>query len=220
MIAQQLLSNDIFPLKKTDSCETALLLMQDWKIAELPVVDSGIIVGYVTLHQVADASAKAKVTSLINSPLAYKVGEQTHIFELIKIFAETGLSMLCVTDETGARLTGIISYYNLIKSYKLTALAQPGAIIVLQMASRSYTLTEISRLVEMNDAKVLHVYIHKSSADDDQIDVSIKINTVQVKTILNTFDRYQYHITGVFQADQSEEEVDSRFKILMHYLKL
>lgn len=72
----------------------------------------------------------------------------------------------------------------------------------------------------MNDAKILHVYIHKPSADDDHIDVSIKINTTQVKTILNTFDRYQYQITGVFQAEHTDEEIDSRFKILMHYLKL
>ncbi len=219
MIALQLLASDLFPLKKTDSCETALMLMQDWKIAELPVVDSGILVGYITLHQLADASPKAKIASLVNAPLPYKVAEQTHIFELIRSFAETGLSMLCATDETGTKLSGIISYYNLIKSYKLTALAQPGAIIVLQMPSRNYTLTEISRLVEMNDAKILHVYIHKASVEDDQIEVSIKINSTQVKTILTTFDRYQYQITGVFQAEHTEEEVDNRFKILMHYLK-
>jgi CBS domain-containing protein len=220
MIAQQLISNDIFPLKKTDNCETALMLMQDWKIAELPVVDNGQILGYVTIHQLADASPQTKVQTLVGAAQAYKIVEQTHLFELIRLFAETGLSMMCVTDSTGNKLTGIVSYYDLIRSYRQTALAQPGAIIMLQMPSRSYTLTEISRLVEMNDAKILHVYIHKTAPDDDHIDVSIKINTTQVKNILTTFDRYQYQITGVFQAEQTDEEVDNRFKILMHYLKL
>lgn len=220
MIAQQLISNDIFPLKKTDSCETALMLMQDWKIAELPVVDNGLMLGYVTLHQIADANPKTKVQTLVNAPQPYRVSEHTHLFELLRLFAETGLSMLCVTDSTGEKFTGIVSYYDLIRSYRHTALAQPGAIIMLQMPSRSYTLTEISRLVEMNDAKILHVYIHKSAPDDDHIDVSIKVNITQVKNILTTFDRYQYQITGVFQAEKTDDDIDHRYKLLMHYLKI
>jgi predicted transcriptional regulator len=52
MFAEELLSNDIFPLKKTDSCESALVFMSDWKVFHLPVVDNGKLLGYVSYDDI------------------------------------------------------------------------------------------------------------------------------------------------------------------------
>jgi predicted transcriptional regulator len=51
MFAEELISTDIFPLKKTDTCENAILFMHDWKVFHLPVADSGKLLGYVTYDE-------------------------------------------------------------------------------------------------------------------------------------------------------------------------
>lgn len=218
MIAQQLLTNEAFALKKSDHAEAAITFMQDWKLAELPVVDGNKLIGQVSLHSALEAKPKTKVDTLLDPTNAITVSDQTHQFELIRIFSETGFSTLSVLDKDHNYI-GIITFYDLIKSYKQSALAQPGAIITLRMPSRNYSLAEISRLTEMNDVKIIHVYISKIDNQEDNIEVSIKINSSFIKNVLSTFDRYQYQITGVFLAESMHEEIDSRYKLLMHYLK-
>lgn len=66
MFAEELLSNDIFPLKKTDSCESALVFMSDWKVFHLPVVDNGKLLGYVSYDDINNQSGKTKVEKLFN----------------------------------------------------------------------------------------------------------------------------------------------------------
>jgi len=214
-----LISHDFFPLKKTDSVESSLLFMHDWRVSDLPVVESLNILGFVDAKALSDAKAKATVQNFIVHHPIRIISKHTHFFDLVRIFSKSNATTLALVNDD-QQFSGIISLQEVMNVYKQSALSQPGAIITLQMPSRNYTLTEVSRLVEMNDAKIIHVHINQVAEPEGQIEVSLKINTTQVKNIVSTFDRYSYLITGVFHAEQIQDESDHRFKILMNYLDL
>ncbi len=65
MLARDLISNDIFPLKKTDTAEAAMMLMQDWKIFDLPVVDGGKILGFCDFASLAKKKKNQAISGLI-----------------------------------------------------------------------------------------------------------------------------------------------------------
>ncbi len=100
----------------------------------------------------------------------------------------------------------------------LTAADQPGGILILSMTSRDYSLSQIARLVEENDAKIISVFVH-SAPDTTEIDVTIKLNVFDLAPIIRSFERYDYSIKASFRDDDNMETLyRDRYEEFMRYL--
>lgn len=218
MIASEFLSTNIFPLKKNDSVEDAILLMHDWNVTCLPVVDAGVIIGYASLPELTRLNKKDKLIHHLKQGVIQLGSSQIHLFEILKLFSEHALSTISIVEQDN--FVGIISKAELVEAYKNSSLLQPGAIIQLQMSSRNYSLSEISRLIESNDVKIIHMYIKSLNDDEGHIEVSLKLNSNDIKNVLTTLERYQYQITGVFNASETDDNMKVRFDNLIKYLNI
>lgn len=216
MIAARLISAQLLPLKPNDSVETAGMLMQDYHVPELPVVDQGEVVGYLSADRLFSVKGNQKVSQIMNPNDRVTLDASLHLFEIVRLFSENNWMTRAVTTES--KFTGILSATEILNVYKGSALVQPGGIIELVMHARNYSLAEISRLVESNEAKILHLLIIPVPDDSEHIRVTIKLNTREVRNILLTFERFQYQVTGVYMANGREDDFKSRFDNLMHYL--
>ena len=79
---------------------------------------------------------------------------------------------------------------------------------------------EIAQIVESNDAKILSLYI-TSFPDSTKLEVTIKVNRMEIGAILQTFDRYNYVIKATWsQEDAYSEGLQDRFDALMNYLSI
>jgi acetoin utilization protein AcuB len=68
----------------------------------------------------------------------------------------------------------------------INSINEPGGILVLEMNQHDYTLTQIARIVEENNAKILSSFI-TSLPESTQIEVTLKINTTDLDRIIQTF---------------------------------
>ena len=87
------------------------------------------------------------------------------------------------------------------------------------MAYSDYSMAEIAQIVESNDAKILSSYI-MSEPDSTNVEVTLKINKIELGRIIRTFERYDYVIKASFQKSDYEEDLRFRYDALMNYLKL
>ena len=94
-----------------------------------------------------------------------------------------------------------------------------GGIVVLEMAASDYSMAEISQIVESNDAKILSSYI-VASENSTTIEVTLKINNIELDRIIRTFERYDYIIKASYQKGEFEDDMQFRYDALMNYLKL
>ena len=94
-----------------------------------------------------------------------------------------------------------------------------GGIVVLEMAASNYSMAEIGQIVESNDAKILSSYI-MSSDNSTTIEVTLKINNIELDRVIRTFERYDYIIKASYQKGEFEEDMQFRYDALMNYLKL
>ena len=83
--------------------------------------------------------------------------ENQHFYDVIKAAAEHETQMVAVLNERGG-FEGVIALEDTISAFaESTAVQAPGAILVLMMNQRDYSLAEISRLIESEGA-VLGLY--------------------------------------------------------------
>lgn len=214
MIAEALLSDQIIPLKRSDLCEAAISFMHDAKVVEMPVVEQGKLLGYLNIGEAQKIQSKT-VGQAMNSKLLF-VPADTHLFDIARIMHEHQLATIAVCDKEQTYL-GAISLADLLKAYSVNAAnSQPGAIITLEMFPRDYSLTEIARITESNDFKITGLFI--KTMPDNKLEVSIKLNSTEVKTVLHALERYNYQIKSVHQLSQIEGDLDNRLDWLIKYI--
>jgi acetoin utilization protein AcuB len=220
MIAKNLISEKIHPLKQMDSIELAMHWMDENKCEHLPVIsENNQYLGIVSEELLLNASSEEMLSDFKTQFLKPAVREEEHIFDVIKLMTELNLSIIPVIDKSETYL-GSISQKNVIRELsKFVSATDPGGIIVLEMNKRDYFLTQIVNIIEGNECKVLGVYT--SPADDStKLDVTIKVNTEDLSRIIQTFERFNYNVLATFHQGAYEQDMKNKFDEFMHYLSI
>ena len=94
-----------------------------------------------------------------------------------------------------------------------------GGQVVLKVSNRDFVLSEIARIVENENARIVNL------ATDFQSDcsalVSLKINTENLMPILKSLERYGYDIYSYSMNNVAEyDNTDARFCEFLRYLTL
>ena len=220
MIAAELISDIVVPLKTSDTVDTAISMMAEFKVSHLPVVNSSSYIAMVAEDDLlSDVDLDAPVGNIKLSLPRLMINDYQHIYDVIRMMSEHRLSLLPVVDSEENYL-GAISLESLaINMSKMAAVNQPGSIIVLEMTQNDYSLSEIAQIVESNDARILSMYI-TTKIDSTIIDVILKINKPDLNAIIQTFNRYNYSIKASYGQEEDPEDLKDRFDSLMNYLNV
>jgi acetoin utilization protein AcuB len=221
MVAKDLISEVIPSLKTSDLGQTALNWMEIFKISHLPIVNNQEFLGLISDTDIYDMNQP-------NEPIGnheltlYKpfVTTEQHIFEVIGLASRLKLSVVPVLDSKN-NYKGVITSNDLIRHIAgISSMDQPGGIIVLDVIDRDYSLSQIAQIVESNNVKILSMYI-TSSPGSTLLEVTIKVNTSELISVIRTFERYSYEVkTWVSDSDSMDHFYSERFDLLMKYLNI
>lgn len=221
MLAKELISDIVPALRTSDTGLKALSYMDIFRISHLPIVNNNEFLGLISDKDIYDLNMAEEPignhTLSLNRP--YVTNDQ-HLYQVIELASRLELSVIPILDDKKNYL-GIITQNDLLKYFsELTAVNQPGAIIVLEMNNNDYSLSQISQIVEGNDAKILSVYI-TSICDSTKIEVTLKINRTDLTSIVQTLTRYNYFIKASFmESEILTDMLDDRYEMFMRYLNV
>ncbi len=115
---------------------------------------------------------------------------------------------------------GSISGNNLLKALGNFSGAQEiGGIIVLQMERSQFAISEISRIVESNEATIFHLNTTIQPATG-LLTVTIHINKKELSMVVAAFERYEYDVVYYFGEEKFENEIHSNYLHFMNYLDI
>jgi CBS domain-containing protein len=219
MIAKDLITDEIPPLKHTDSGETALRWMDEFKVSHLPVLKNDNFVGLISETDILDRQDLTQSLDILfdHLPRPY-VKEGAHIYEVLFKVAEHKISVIPILSEDEKYL-GCTSIHQLIQLIANTgSIKEQGGIIVLEVNQNNYSLAQIAQIVESNNARILSSYI-MSSPDSTKLEVTLKINQIELDRIIRTFERYDYTISASFQKSAFDDDLQLRYDALLNFLK-
>lgn len=219
MIASNLISHGIIPLRTSDTGKEALSIMSDFYIKHLPIVNNKELLGVISEDDILNFDVEEAVGSYQLSLRRPYVRENDHIYDILRLISEQNLTIVPVVDLENNYL-GLISQEDLLRFFaNIGSFTEPGSIIVFEMSKRDYSLAEISRIVESEDAAILSSFI-TSSLESSLIDVTIKINRQDIQRIIASFERYEYQIKASFQETDFFDSLKERYDSLMAYLNV
>jgi len=219
MRAIELITDEIPPLTHSDSGEKALRWMDEFKVSHLPVLKNGNFVGLLSESDVLDKMDLVENLDKLfdHLPRPY-VFANAHIYEVLSKISEHKISVLPILDENEKYL-GCTTVYHLLTVVANTgSIKESGGILVLEVNSVDYSMAQIAQIVESNNAKILSSYI-MSSMDSNKLEITLKINLIDLSRIIRTFERYDYVIKASFQKSEEDDDIQYRYDALMNFLK-
>jgi len=220
MIAKELISDNIPPIKPDDSGLRALKWMEEFKVSHLPVVEGRHFLGIITDDDILDMEVPEQPVSTISDLFDnIFINENKHYYDALKVISDEHLSVLPVINDEGM-YTGSISVNNIIEKLStMAAVNEPGSVLILEVRSNDYSMSQIAQIVESNDARILSVHIANNF--EGNLDVTLKVNRSEINGVIQTFQRYGYVIKSSFQINNFyQEDLKNRFDSLMNFLKL
>lgn len=220
MIAKELISESIPPIKPDDSGVRALKWMEEFKVSHLPVVDGREFLGLISDDDILDMEVpESPISSIADFYEKIFVNENKHYYDALKIISDDHLSVLPVLTDEGL-YSGSISVNNIIEKLStMVAVNEPGSVLILEVRANDYSLSQIAQIVESNDARILSA--HAANNYEGNLDVTLKINRAEINGVIQTFQRYGYIIKSNFQINNFyQEDLRNRFDSLMNFLKM
>ena len=220
MLNKEIISASIPSLHLNDPVSQALDLMADFHVTHLPVVVEDKLAGLVSedaLLNVEDDTTKLSQLQGTFSKTAARA--DAFFFEAVQMVNESALTVVpVITGES--EYIGAITATDLLRQLGRTSGASDaGGIIVLEMEKVSFSFSEISKLVETNDAQITQLNTYPDAASGSFY-IILRINKLEISDIIATFQRYEYQVKYYFGEELYENELRSNYDHLMNYLNI
>jgi CBS domain-containing protein len=221
LLAEKLISDSLTSVSSTEKGKRALNTMDVYRVSHIPVVNGSIYLGLVSDKLIYDLNLlELPIELQLDKLNTSHVHKDQHIFEVAILMYKLKLSVLPVLDSDHNYL-GAITLYDLARRFaKLFSLEEIGAVIILEMNVNNYSLSEISRIVESNDIKILSSFIDRKPGTN-VLDVILKLDKDELSSLIQAFMRYDYNVKAVYM-DQSEigDLYKDRFDQFMKFMNI
>lgn len=221
MIAEDLINHMIPPLKGSDDAHKAIVWMEEFRCTYMPVVEENKLLGFISEGIILETNEIEKTVKDFNLVgLNCYVHLDTHFYDILKVAAENKLQMVAVLNEE-QNYSGVITVQDTLTSFAQSAAVQlPGGILVLSMNYADYSLSEISRLIEENHAKILSSIVKEDPLDHGKLRLTLKINQVDLSRVVATLERFSYKVIGRYQETKPIPAEKDRIDMLLRYLDI
>lgn len=212
------ISNDF---RAIDSQET-IASVQDFFVgvdfSHFPVLENGIFIGNIATDDLEAFETNKKMIDYKYRLEPFFVRKSVILLDVLENFAKNDTNIIPVLDENNS----YIGYYQIkdfLKIFQETPfLKEPGGSITLQKRLSDYSMSEVCRIVETNNAKVLGCFV--SQAGLESVQLTIKISSGAINEIIQTFRRYNYEIISEHQEDNYINSLKENSDYLDRYLNI
>lgn len=219
MLVSEIIQSSMPFLRYNDTIDDAINLLQQNNLNHLAVLNNDAYEGLLSMDELLSAENADNVGALSNKFTPISILYNQHFLTALKLITEAGITVLPVISQTKEYL-GVVTHESLIQNLSVFLSTDIyGAIFVIETAKHQFSIGELCRLVETNDAFItqINTYIEHVSG---QLIVTFKINKNEVSDVLATLQRYDYTVRYYFGEELYENDLRENYDNLMTYLNV
>lgn len=219
IVKKEYIRQDDLIIRLTDSLYHVYELFDEYRVSHLPIVsDKGKFLGLLSEKEAFDMYDSQKNVKDNNIPFQkdfLKDGDS--LFQSIKLMSDHQLSLIPVICDK-EMYKGYLLPIDVITQLGLnTSISSEGGLISLKIQNHDYSLNEISRIIESDNAVITTLYI-EDVADEPCMLVHLKINTEDLARIIRSLERFKYNVFYTYQSSSLDDDTEFRFNSFMKFL--
>ncbi|MBF25827.1 MAG: hypothetical protein CMP49_04855 [Flavobacteriales bacterium] len=213
------INTEFKPCKLDDLAINTLAIMEEYKISEIPVVnDNNQFLGILKESIILDMENINESLHFIKKYLKnIFLFSNAHIFQGIQIFNSYALSLIPIIDDNH-KYIGYIKPCDILNQMNLNNYnTQHINFITITLKNKDYSLTEISRLIEENNGKIISIITERK---ENKLNLNLLIFCINVTPIKQTLKRYNYDFQEFISTNLKTTNLDDRFESFIKYLNI
>ncbi|KMQ72107.1 CBS domain-containing protein [Chryseobacterium koreense] len=216
MFIKDYISKDYPAFNVNDSIEEANETAKEFGYSHVFVKKKGIFQGALS-QSFLEESPEGNLSSLAIHFEKFAILEDSHFFDSIKLFHTFSANVVPVINKQEKYL-GYISTDDVFSELsKYPLVSEMGAMLIVQVHEKNYSMTEVCKIVESNNSKIYGCYL--SAIVEDEVRITVKISSNNLTSIDETFERYGYSVVHKYYDDEKEELLKDRFGFFQKYLE-
>lgn len=218
MLVSDYISKDFIPPKLNQSVAHALDLMQTFNLTHIPVFEGLNFVGSFSKETLENQTPELKLAELKEFVQFFYITSGSSLLESIQNFHTYETNLLVVLNSE-LHYVGLLLMEDVISELStMPFIAEPGALLVVEVAQKNYSISEISKIAESNNARIIGLFV--TAYEHGKVRVAIKMIAENLASLGETFERFDYTVLHKFFVDEKEDLMKDRFDMLMKYLDI
>ena len=216
-IQEHIITNlPVFDIKETT--EKLLEFFQDTTYSHIAILEDGRFLGLFSEIDADGLLPESKIEEFKYELQSFFARRDTNWLDVLEVFARNEANLLPVLNEK-EEVTGYYCLTDIVAEFIDTPFfTDPGSILVVAKGVKDYSFSEITQIVESNNAKLFGGFI--TDTQNDVIQVTLKITANNYNKVVQTFRRYNYHIIFGNSDDEFLEDLKNRSDYLEKYLNV
>lgn len=216
-IQNQIISTvPIFEVSET--LKEVIRFFEETTFSHVAITENGFYIGLLSENDLACFEPDKKIEDFRFELEAFHVTKDTAWLDVLEMFSRNEANILPVLDENKV----IVGYYDLEDVVAVFIdtpfFKEPGGILVIATGIKDYSFSEIAQIVEGNNARLLGAFI--TDSQNDVVQITLKVGTMNLNEVAQTFRRYNYTIIFGNSDDQFLEDLKQRSDYLEKYLNV
>ncbi len=219
MQALDYISKDIKPIRLTDNVKKVKLLFEQVTFTHLPVINKNIFCGSIARNDIEFiGKPDQKIEELRKYLKPLYVLENVSWFEVLQTFANNNCNLLPVLNMQ-KKYVGYYELNDFITIFNGTPfLHEEGVILTISKGINDYSFSEISQIVETNNATLFGAFVSK--IEDETATITLKLSPHDINNTMLSFRRYGYLILSETHEDKYLDNLKDRSDYLEKYLNI
>lgn len=212
------INNDFKPFLSNETVAEIQDFFADSTYSHFPVLDNSVYMGCISAVDAETFETQKNITDYRYALEGFFVRDSMIWLDVLEIFARNNANLVPILDETN-KYIGYYEITDVIKFLNETPfLKETGGIIVVEKPIVDYSMSQITQIVESNNGKLLGLFV--SEADNEKIQVTIKMTLGAMNEIIQSFRRYNYDIVSEHHEDDYLNNLKERSEYLDKYLNI
>jgi len=217
MFIKEYISKDYPAFNCSDSIEEANEMAKEFGYSHVFIKNKGIFLGAVS-QAFLEESPEGKLETLEIHFEKFAILDDGNLLDSIKLFHIFNSNVVPVINKE-EKYVGYLSCDDIFNEFsKYPLFSENGAMMIVQTNSHHYSFTEITQIVESNNAKIYGCFV--SSVQEDSVHIALKISNDNLSSIDETFERYGYTVVHKYYNDEKEDMMKDRFGFFQKFLEI
>lgn len=218
MQLDHLIINDLKPIDITNTIGDVKLMFSQLSYTHIPIKNNEDFVGCISETDAHCFESDIVLSDITYSIESFFVRENNTWLDVLEGFAQNNSNVMPILDLNNH----YIGYYELNDVIGLFSetpfFSETGGIIIVEKGLNDYSFSELSQIIESNNAKIYGAFI--SQIVNDKVQITVKIGHIGLNDVLQSFRRYGYNIVSGIEEDAYVENLKERSDYLNKYLDL
>lgn len=216
MLVNDYISKDFQPIDGSQSVEYAMELIHQYSLTHVPVFRGNNFIGNLSKETLEEQDVDVKLHDLKAYNELFYINQNGSLLEAIQKFHQFNTNILVVLT-VEMQYLGFILMEDVISALSaMPFISEPGSIMVVEVAQRQFSISEISKIAESNNARIIGLFV--TAYENDKVQIALKLIGESLSSVVETFERFNYTVLFKFYKDERDDLMKDRFDMLMKYL--